>query len=83
MICEVVTRMRAVGLSDGVTCDFPMTQTDLGDAAGISTVHVNRTLRELRDRGLVTWGARSVTINDWAGLMAMGEFDPSYLQLPR
>jgi CRP-like cAMP-binding protein len=83
IICEFVTRMRAVGLSDGVTCDFPMTQTDLGDAAGISTVHVNRTLRDLRDRGLVTWGARSVTINDWAGLMAVGDFDPSYLQLPR
>jgi len=83
IICEFVTRMRAAGLSDGVTCDFPMTQTDLGDAAGLSTVHVNRTLRDLRDRGLVTWGPRSVTIHDWAGLAALGEFDPSYLQLPR
>jgi hypothetical protein len=51
IICEFVIRMFAVGLSDGITCEFPMTQTELCDAAGLSLVHVNRTLRE---RGLVT-----------------------------
>jgi CRP-like cAMP-binding protein len=83
MICEFVARMKAVGLSDGVTCHFPMTQTELGDAAGLSTVHINRSIRELRKLGLVTWGIHSVTINDWAGLARVGQFDPAYLQLPR
>jgi CRP-like cAMP-binding protein len=83
MICEFVARMQAVGLSDRVTCDFPMTQTELGDAAGLSTVLINRTIRDLRKRGLVTWGIHSVTINDWAGLAQVGQFDPAYLQLPR
>jgi CRP-like cAMP-binding protein len=83
MICEFVTRMQAVGLSDGVTCDFPMTQTELGDAAGLSTVHINRTLKNLRRRGLVTWGTHSVTIHNWAGLAQVAQFDPAYLQLPR
>ncbi len=83
MICEFVTRMQAIGLSDGVTCDFPMTQTELGDAAGLSTVHINRTLKNLRRPGLVTWGVHSVTIHDWAGLARVAQFDPAYLQLPR
>jgi CRP-like cAMP-binding protein len=83
MICEFVARMQAIGLSDGVTCDFPMTQTELGDAAGLSTVHINRAPRNLRKRGLVTWGTQSVTIHDWAGLAQVGQFDPAYLQLPR
>ena len=76
MICEFVTRMQAIGLSDGVTCDFPMTQTELGDAAGLSTVHINRTLKNLRRPGLVTWGVHSVTIHDWAGLARVAQFDP-------
>ena len=56
---------RSVGRGD---MRFPMTQTELGDAAGLSTVHINRTLRDLRKLGLVTWGIHSVTIHDWAGL---------------
>jgi CRP-like cAMP-binding protein len=81
MICEFVTRMHAIGLSDGLTCDFPMTQTDLGDAAALSLVHVNRTLRDLRESGFLSWGSQSVTIHDWPGLMKLAQFDPSYLQL--
>jgi CRP-like cAMP-binding protein len=83
MICEFVTRMHAVGLSDRMTCHFPMTQTELGDAAGLSTVHINRTIRDLHKLGLLTWGIHSVTIHDWAGLAQVAQFDPAYLQLPR
>ncbi|MBV9631941.1 MAG: Crp/Fnr family transcriptional regulator, partial [Xanthobacteraceae bacterium] len=53
IICEFVTRMKAIGRSDGITCEFPMTQTDLADAAALSLVHVNRSLRELRELGLI------------------------------
>ena len=81
IICEFVTRMKAIGRSDGVTCEFPMTQTDLGDAAALSLVHVNRSLRELREGRLVTVFPNRLTIHDWEGLKRLAEFDPSYLQL--
>jgi CRP-like cAMP-binding protein len=81
MVCEFVTRMQAIGRSDGVTCEFPMTQTDLADAAALSLVHVNRSLRELRNAGLMTISGNSLTIHDWEGMKELAEFDPSYLQL--
>lgn len=81
LLCEFVTRMKAIGRSDGVTCEFPMTQTHLADAAGLSLVHVNRSLRTLREEGLVTVYTNSVTIHDWQGLKRIAEFDPGYLQL--
>jgi CRP-like cAMP-binding protein len=81
MLCEFVTRMQAIGRSDGVTCEFPMTQTHLGDAAGLSLVHVNRSLRELRKAGLVTVYTNSLIIHDWKRLSHLAEFDPGYLQL--
>jgi CRP-like cAMP-binding protein len=73
--------MKAIGRSDGITCEFPMTQMDLGDAAAISLVHVNRSLRELRESRLVTVFKDSFKIHDWEGLKQLAEFDPSYLQL--
>jgi DNA-binding transcriptional regulator LsrR (DeoR family) len=58
-----------------------MTQTDLADAAALSLVHVNRSLRELRKLGLMTISGNSLTIHDWEGIKQLAEFDPSYLQL--
>lgn len=81
MVCEFVTRMQAIGRSNGVTCEFPMTQTDLADAAALSLVHVNRSLRELRELRLLTLASNALTIHDWEGLKQLAEFDPSYLQL--
>lgn len=81
LICEFVTRMQAIGRSDGIACQFPMTQTDLADAAAISLVHVNRSLRELRQAGLVSLLGHALTIHDWNGLKRLAEFDPGYLQL--
>ena len=77
IICEFVTRMKAIGRSDEVTCEFPMTQTDLGDAAALSLVHVNRSLRELREGRLVTVFSNRLTIHDWEGLKRLAEFDPA------
>ncbi len=48
LLCEMIFRLRAVGLSDGNSCDFPLTQVDLAAASGLTAVHVNRTLQELR-----------------------------------
>jgi CRP-like cAMP-binding protein len=58
---------------------FPVTQEQLGDAAALTSVHVNRTLKALRDAELVTVKAGAVEIHDWARLARLGEFDPAYL----
>jgi CRP-like cAMP-binding protein len=81
VLCEVMTRMKAVGLADGKTCQFPLTQSELGDTTGMSTVHVNRTLQALRGDGLIRLKAGSLTVLDWEGLTVAGEFDPAYLHL--
>src|SRR3712207_8604800 len=48
LLCELFTRLRAVGLTKSYVCEFPITQGELGDALGLSTVHVNRSLQEDR-----------------------------------
>ena len=81
VMCEFVIRMRAMGLADGPECELPMTQAELGDALGISTVHVNRTLQELRAAGLIRLQGARLTVLDWEALKEVGEFDPTYLHL--
>ncbi|MDB5689288.1 MAG: Crp/Fnr family transcriptional regulator, partial [Sphingomonas bacterium] len=60
---------------------LPLTQADLAECAGLTTLHVKRTLRELRERGLFDVSGRRATILDMAGLQDVGEFSPSYLYL--
>ena len=81
LMCEFVVRMRAVGLAEDHQCELPMTQAELGDAMGISTVHVNRTLQELRAAGLIRLTGARLTVLDWNRLKEVGEFDPTYLHL--
>jgi CRP-like cAMP-binding protein len=83
VLCEVFVRLRAVGLANGDECELPVTQAELGDALGLSTVHVNRSLQELRGDGLIQLRAGSLTILNWDGLKTAGEFDPTYLHLSR
>ena len=83
LLCEVMTKLKAVGLADGVTCELPITQAEIGDALGLSTVHVNRVLQELRGDGLITLRGRTLVANDWEGLQRAGEFDPNYLHLKK
>ncbi|WID99256.1 Crp/Fnr family transcriptional regulator [Bosea vestrisii] len=80
-VCEFVTKMKAIGRSDGVVCALPMTQPEMADALGLSTVHINKKLRELRQAKLVRIRANRITILDWDGLCELGEFDPRYLHL--
>jgi CRP-like cAMP-binding protein len=83
-LCEMLVRLRAVGLAEGNRCPLPLTQTEIGDALGLSTVHVNRTLQQLRGTHLITLTKTHLTVNDWERLKALGEFDPTYLhQQPR
>ena len=57
-------RLKAVGLGDGSRFEFPVTQADLADAMGLTPVHVNRTLQEMRSDGLLTWNGSEVAIPD-------------------
>src|SRR5215217_1165114 len=62
LLCEVLVRMKAVGLANGDACELPITQAELGDALGLSTVHVNRSLQELRGKGLITLRGSVLTV---------------------
>jgi CRP-like cAMP-binding protein len=82
LMCELVSKRFAVGLSNGHTrIEWPITQAEVGDALGLSLVHVNRTLKELREAGLITLDRSHLNILDWDGLQRAGQFDPRYLHL--
>jgi CRP-like cAMP-binding protein len=81
LICELFTRLDVVGAAPHGVFNLPLTQAELGDALGVSQVHANRVVGELRSRGLVTWRDETVRILDWPGLQALAEFDPTYLML--
>jgi len=80
VLCELYVRLRAVGMAEPDSCDMPLTQHDLGEALALSTVHVNRTLMELRRLKLVTFQNRQVVIHDYSALQTAAGFDPAYLQ---
>jgi CRP-like cAMP-binding protein len=81
LFCELRERLAIVGLADETGFALALTQTDLAECMGLTAVHVNRTLRELRERGLVEFRSRRVTIDDLPGLKRVAEFDPAYLYL--
>ena len=83
VLCELVTRMEAVGLARDGICDLPLTQSELADATGLSTVHVNRVIQELRRENLIALHSRTFSALNWSGLKAAAEFDAKYLQLDR
>lgn len=73
--------LRAVGLVEDHACDLPITQGELGDALGITTVHVNRVLQQMRTDSLIELKGNRLNIPDWDRLKEVGEFDPTYLHL--
>jgi CRP-like cAMP-binding protein len=81
LLCEMYLRQRAVGLTDGPHCPMPATQFELADAVGMTHVHFNRSLRNLRARRWITLRGGILTVDDWQGLAAAAEFDPIYLHL--
>ena len=83
LFVEMFFRMRAVGLTDGDSCEFPLTQTDLGDTTGLTAVHINRTLQELRHEGLVELDRKRLRIPNLDALMEAAQFNPNYLHLDR
>lgn len=83
LICELYVRLEVAGIASDMTFAFPVTQAQLGDVLGLSVVHVNRKLQELRAAGLVEWRDGKVTIKDFDRLAGLSEFDPTYLSLQR
>lgn len=83
LFCELHVRLVVVEMVQGLSYQLPLTQSQLADAAGLTQVHVNRTLKELRDRELVVFRGGRVDILDWDGLVDVAEFDTAYLYLDK
>ncbi len=81
LLCELCTRMEVIGAASGKAFDLPLSQAVLADVLGLSTVHVNRLIAELRSRQMLTWTQGRVVILDWDGLAGLAEFDSTYLRL--
>lgn len=76
---EINLRLELVGRSDGNSFALPITQNDLAEALGMTTVHVNRVLRALREQGVMTFRGGVVNIEDVTKLHRVAEFEPGYL----
>jgi CRP-like cAMP-binding protein len=81
LICELAVRLQAVGLVQTGSFHVPFTQQDFASASGLSSVHVNRTMQELRRRGLLKWENKEISLLDFEGLERVAEFNPDYLHL--
>jgi CRP-like cAMP-binding protein len=78
-LLELGARLKLVGLATTSGYDCPLSQYMLADALGLSAVHINRVLRELREEGLLTFQRGRVTFDDFDRLVAAVDFDKAYL----
>jgi CRP-like cAMP-binding protein len=83
LFCEMYLELQAVGLADEYRCPMPITQTDLADAIGPTSVHVNRVLKEMRGQTLIALRSHTLVTEAWDELSKAAEFDPMYLQLEK
>jgi len=83
LLCELLVRLQITDSTHEDGYDFPLTQTQLADCLGLTAVHVNRTLQDLRKRGLIELKDKRLRILDLAELQRVAEFDPGYLYLDR
>jgi CRP-like cAMP-binding protein len=81
LLCELLLRLQCVGCASENEMELPVTQVELADTVGLSSVHVNRVIQQLREEGLITWRGRLLTIHDVPALQAFAGFDPNYLHL--
>ena len=83
LMCEFAIRFGVIGCGSRDGFDLPMTQADLADATGLTPVHVNRMLKQLREQARLTFRHGQAVIHDWDKLARAAEFDPLYLHLER
>ena len=81
LLCEFSLRLEAAGLGRHDDYELPMTQEQLADCTGLTSVHVNRTLRGLSEDGLISRTRRAVSIDDWQKLAKAGDFQSAYLHM--
>ena len=81
LFCELLVRLQVVGFASEDSYEFPVTQLDLADTVGLSNVHVNRSLQELRRQGVIELKGRTLKILDRQRLRAIAEFNSKYLHL--
>lgn len=83
LLCELNVRLGLVGLAAGNRYLLPVTQADIADATGLTSVHVNRMLKQLRDQELLTFRNGEVIIHEWDRLQTLAEFSSRYLYMER
>ena len=82
LLCEFSLRLKVAGIGEKTGYELPMTQEQIGDATGLTPVHVNRTIKALERDGLINRAhPRAVHIGDWRKLADAGDFDSNYLHL--
>ena len=81
LVCDIAARLWAMGLAKDLTFPSPFTQADLASICGISPVHANRVVQELRRKGVLQWEARTIVITEWHALARIANFRPDYLLL--
>jgi len=79
LLCEFSLRLEAAGLATNHHYELPMTQEQLADAVGLTSVHVNRVLKQLGEDGLISRNRRSIVIQDWNRMRQVGDFNERYL----
>jgi len=82
LLCEFSVRLRVAGLGADTHYELPMTQEQLADTTGLTSVHINRVMKALGQEGLISRpNPRSIRIGDWRALAEAGDFDTNYLHL--
>lgn len=81
LFCEMHVRLKMVGLTGNGGYSLPFNQLELADITGMTSVHLNRCLRELREAGLVAYRGGQVELLDFAGLARAAQFDDNYLYI--
>jgi CRP-like cAMP-binding protein len=81
LLCELHLRMSAVGLVEHGTINLPLTQDELGQATGMSVIHANRCVQSLRNKSLIVFDGKTLSITNIDGLRELSGFSPNYLHL--
>lgn len=81
LFCEIFMRLRTIGQTDANGCEFPMTQAEIAEATGLTQVHVNRTIQDLRRNQLIELRGRRLQVLDLGRLEKAAMFNPNYLHL--
>ncbi|HKT85212.1 MAG TPA: Crp/Fnr family transcriptional regulator [Novosphingobium sp.] len=83
LFCEIFVRLRAIGATEDNACEFPLRQLEIAEATGLTQVHVNRTIQDLRRDQLIELHHRRLVVLDLERLMSVALFNPAYLHLER